>query len=112
MENKELEDKAFERVRNIIEPKEDKLTIIEELTKLQIEALLGELGSETIPEELTYIVVETTIARYRRYGAEGITDKRVDVITHKYVDDLFEPYRNIIARHAKTPTTNKIVRMI
>lgn len=104
---------ALARIQNVLNVDEDNLKLLTELTQIQTEMLMEKLGGIEVPENLIYIIVETTIARYRRVGAEGISDKRVDVITNKYTEDLFAPYDDIISHYSVKPDPNtKFVRLI
>lgn len=101
---------AQERANNVLNVEEQNMPLLTELTQIQAELLAEKLGKD-IPENLTFIIVETTIARYRKVGAEGMSTKKIDVISNTYSDDLFEPYEDIIARHSDK-TTHKKVRLI
>ena len=101
---------AQERANNVLNVEEQNMPLLTELTQIQAELLAEKLGKD-IPENLTFIVVETTIARYRKVGAEGMSTKKIDVISNTYSDDLFEPYEEIIARYSDK-TTHKKVRLI
>lgn len=101
---------AQERANNVLNVEEQNMSLLTELTQIQAELLAEKLGKD-IPENLTFIIVETTIARYRKVGAEGMSTKKIDVISNTYSDDLFEPYEEIIARYSDK-TTHKKVRLI
>lgn len=101
---------AQQRANNVLNVEEQNMSLLTELTQIQAELLAEKLGKD-IPENLTFIIVETTIARYRKVGAEGMSTKRIDVISNAYSDDLFEPYKEIIARYSDK-STNKRVRLI
>ena len=101
---------AQQRANNVLNVEEQNMSLLTELTQIQAELLAEKLGKD-IPENLTFIVVETTIARYRKVGAEGMSTKKIDVISNTYSDDLFEPYEEIIARYSDK-TTHKKVRLI
>lgn len=88
---------AVERIQSVLIAEETNLTLLTELAQLQTDMLSEKLGGADVPQSLTFIIVETTIARYRRVGAEGVSNKRVDVIQNKYSEDYFEPYKDIIA---------------
>lgn len=101
---------AQERANNVLNVEEQNMPLLTELTQIQVELLSEKLGKE-VPSNLIFIVVETTIARYRKVGAEGMSTKKVDVISNTYSDDLFKPYKDIIARYSDK-STNKRVRLI
>lgn len=102
--------RAQERANNVLNVEEQNMSLLTELTQIQAELLAEKLGKD-IPENLTFIIVETTIARYRKVGAEGMSTKKIDVISNTYSDDLFEPYEDIIARYSDK-TTHKKVRLV
>lgn len=102
---------ALERINNILDVDEDKLPLLSELTQIQADMLSEKLGGD-IPPALTFIVIETTISRYRRVGAEGMSDKKVDVIQHSYSEDLFHPYKEIIDKYSQGDSPKRIVRVI
>lgn len=102
--------KAKDRANNVLNVEDHNMPLLTELTQIQTELLAEKLGTE-IPENLIFIIVETTIARYRRVGAEGISTKKIDVISNTYSDELFEPYKEIIARYSDK-STHKKVRLI
>lgn len=106
---------AMQRIQNILDVEDEHLTLLKELTTIQSETLTERLGANAVPSKLLFIVVETTIARYRRVGAEGISDKNVDVIRNKYSENLFEPYEGIITDYVNKSGSvagKKIVRVI
>lgn len=93
---------AKARVQRITNAKEDKLIVLEEIIKLQSDALISKLGLDSVPNELEYIVVETSIARYNRLGSEGLKSEHIDVISQTFVEDLFAPYAETIASYKGT----------
>lgn len=90
---------ALTRIQNIIDVTEENFPLVQELAHLQADMLSQKLGTD-IPGALVFIIVETTIARYRRVGAEGMTAKNIDVIQNTYSEDLFKPYEDIILLYA------------
>ena len=86
-----------------IENKDDLLSY---LIENQIQALLVILGEEVLPESLTYIVVETTIARYNRLGSEGLKSEGIDVISQSFIEDLLSPYQSQLNAYSKTKNKN------
>lgn len=105
---------ALERIQNILIAEETNLTLLTELAQIQTDILSEKLGGAEVPQSLTFIIVETTIARYRRVGAEGLSSKQIDVISNKYSENLFEPYKDIIADYATKlgMKPKRIVRVI
>lgn len=54
------------------------------------------LGVSELPNELSFIVDELVVARYRRLGAEGIDTEKIDVLSTKYTADNLKPYYTIL----------------
>lgn len=71
----------------------DKIETIMELTEQRLGFLLGQT---VIPEELSYIVVEVTIARFNRIGSEGVSSHTVQGESLTWSDDDFKPYMDDI----------------
>lgn len=67
----------------------DRIETIMELTEQRLAFLLGQ---SIIPEELSYIVVEVTIARFNRIGSEGLSSHTVQGESLSWTDDDFKPY--------------------
>ncbi|MCD4839734.1 phage head-tail connector protein [Neobacillus sedimentimangrovi] len=49
-------------------------------------------GTETLPKELEFVVVECTIARYNRLGSEGLSQEQIDSIGSSYQSNIITPY--------------------
>ena len=108
----DIVERAVERANNILEVEEQNMSLLTELTQIQTELLSEKLGTE-VPKNLIFIVVETTIARYRKVGAEGMDSKGLDIISNDYSEDIFAPYSDIIAKYSvKDESSKKIVRLI
>lgn len=108
-------DIAMDRIQNLLNVEEEHLTLLRELTTIQAETLAEKVGETQVPMKLMFIVVETTVARFRRVGAEGMSDKNVDVIRNKYTDNLFEPFEGIISDYVRETggtSGKKIMRVI
>lgn len=71
------------------EAMQNKVEAIMGLTEQRLELLLGQ---PMIPDALTYIVVEVTIARFNRIGSEGTTSHSVQSENMTWSDDDFKPY--------------------
>lgn len=84
---------------NLVDTDKDKL--LETLISLKSRKLNAALGSETVPVELEYIVIELVINHYNRLGSEGITARSVEGISTNYADSAkeLEPYDAAIAKY-------------
>lgn len=71
----------------------DKLETIIGMTEQRLAFLLGQT---VIPTELSYIVIEVTIARFNRIGSEGVASHTVQGESLSWTDDDFKPYMDDI----------------
>lgn len=89
------------------EAMQDKVETIMELTEQRLMLMLGQT---IIPEALSYIVVEVTIARFNRIGSEGLSSHSVQNENMSWSDDDFKPYLNDIQTWLdaqEDPSTNR-----
>lgn len=68
------------------EANDDKLKAILNLTQSRLLVLLG---AQTVPEELSYILVEVAIKRFNRIGSEGVTSHSIEGESMTFTDDDF-----------------------
>ena len=60
------------------------------------------LGVTEFPAELTFVVDELVVARYRKIGAEGVREERIDVLSTKYNTDDLAPYKTVLDEYKAT----------
>lgn len=93
----------------------DKLETIIGMTEQRLAFLLG-IPVNGIPTELSYIVVEVTIARFNRIGSEGVSSHTVQGESLTWSDDDFKPYMDDIQEwlnaQGEVNTTRGRVRFI
>ena len=73
---------------------DDQLRIIISLTEERLRHLLG--GVESVPESLSYITVELSVARFNRIGSEGLSSHSVEGESMSWSEDDFTPYKDDI----------------
>lgn len=73
----------------------DRIETIIGMTEQRLAFLLG-IPVNGIPTELSYIVVEVTIARFNRIGSEGVSSHTVQGESLSWTDDDFKPYMDDI----------------
>lgn len=89
----------------------DKVEAIMEMTEQRLMLMLGQ---SSIPEALSFVVVEVTIARFNRIGSEGTSSHSVSNESMTWSDDDFKPYKSDIQAwlNAQEDTTQGKVRFI
>lgn len=81
---------------------EKQVNTIIKMVSYQLLFKLKTLVQETIfiPEELSFIIVDVTVARFNRIGAEGMQSESVEGYSASY-RDLFEEYQDDINQWAE-----------
>ena len=89
----------------------DKVEAIMEMTEQRLMLMLGQ---SSIPDALSFVVVEVTIARFNRIGSEGTSSHSVSNESMTWSDDDFKPYKSDIQTwlNAQEDTTQGKVRFI
>ncbi|MGI6168296.1 MAG: phage head-tail connector protein [Christensenellales bacterium] len=78
--------------------KDGLLNTIIKITKARLSVLIK---ADEVPEKLSYIVTEVTIARFNRIGSEGLKTHSVEGESMTWDDNDFAPYmRDIEAFNA------------
>lgn len=106
---------AAEEVKILIEgSNEEKLEVIERLTRLRLAAILG--GIDPIPEKLEYIVTDICIKRFNRIGNEGMSSYSQEGQSMTFPDSDFDEYQGeinaFLEEQAKTDENYGKVRFI
>ncbi|WP_305153530.1 phage head-tail connector protein [uncultured Dubosiella sp.] len=73
------------------EANDDQLKAILNLTQARLLVLLG---AQTVPEELSYILVEVAIKRFNRIGSEGVASHSIEGESMTFTDDDFAPFED------------------
>lgn len=75
------------------------------------------IGEATIPDELSFIIVEVALSKFTAFRAEGLNSKSQDGLSiSKFSPDDFDPYKSYIAlwlnANEKDDPMNATVRFI
>ena len=70
----------------------DRDALLTEIVRLSAMPVLLYIKQDNIPPELEWIVVELSVARYNRIGAEGFTEEKSDNIQNKYESNVLDKY--------------------
>lgn len=83
----------LEKIKRMLELSDDsKDPIINDIIEIMSQYVMSYCGIDEIPKQLEFIVVETSIIRYNRLGAEGLSSESIDVIKSDYVADIMSNY--------------------
>ncbi|MFC7364535.1 MULTISPECIES: phage head-tail connector protein [Bhargavaea] len=89
------------RVRTLLDIKDGlQDDALEEIVGSRIEHLKLELESDTVPEALSFIIVELAVRRFNRLGSEGMKGESVEGHSVNFygLEDEFKPYQRLIDR--------------
>ena len=69
---------------------------VETIMEMVEAQLLVRIGEEEVPYELSYIVINVSVARYNQIGDEGKSSMSIEGESASWLTDLFEPYEKDI----------------
>lgn len=81
--------------------------LLTEIVNIIEEKILSYMQVETIPNNLSWIVIEMAIARFNRIGSEGLTTESVDGKQSSYVEDELAQYKHYLNEYMRENTKNK-----
>ena len=76
--------------------------------------LLLLIGGTEVPNKLSYIVTEVSVARYNRIGSEGVSSHSVEGESMTFIEDDFAPYKTDIEAYLTSESggTKGVVRFL
>lgn len=86
---------SVKQLKGITDDQQDSL--INTLIDLTEQSLLAYLPSETteVPSNLEFIIIEVTVKRFNRLGAEGVKKKTLEGLTLEFSDTDFNEYLHL-----------------
>ena len=81
--------------------------LLTEIVNIIEEKILSYMQVKTIPNNLSWIVIEMAIARFNRIGSEGLTTESVDGKQNSYVEDELAQYKHYLNEYMRQNTKNK-----
>ena len=57
------------------------------------------LGIEELPSTLEFVAEDMAIIKYRKLGAEGIKQEKIDVLSTTYITNDLDPYKAILNQY-------------
>lgn len=82
--------------------------VLEQIEKNTIALFKAKTGSESIPNDLSFIIIEVMIKRYNRLGAEGMTSTTRTDLTTNFCSSDFDEYEDILKARFNTASENII----
>ena len=57
------------------------------------------LGMEELPTTLEFVAEDMAVMKYRKLGAEGVKQEKIDVLSTTYVVNDLDPYKAILNQY-------------
>ena len=57
------------------------------------------LGTEELPSNLEFVAEDMAVVKYRKLGAEGIKQEKIDVLSTTYITNDLDPYKAILNQY-------------
>lgn len=70
------------------------------------------LGIEELPTTLEFIAEDMAVMKYRKLGAEGVKQEKIDVLSTTYVTNDLNPFKDILNQYKDNSLGGKRLRML
>ena len=85
--------------------------LLNEIIEITEYKILNYINKKTLPDELEFILIELSIARFNRIGSEGFASESVDGKSVSYEDD-FEKYKHYLDDYLFRTGQNKGFKLL
>ena len=85
--------------------------LLNEIIEITEYKILNYINKKTLPDELEFILIELSIARFNRIGSEGFASESVDGKNISY-DDGFENYKTYLDDYISRNNKNKGFKLL
>ena len=70
------------------------------------------LGIEELPATLEFVAEDMAVMKYRKLGAEGVRQEKIDVLSTTYVTNDLNPFKDILNQYKDNSLGGKRLRML
>ena len=70
------------------------------------------LGIEELPTTLEFVAEDMAVMKYRKLGAEGVRQEKIDVLSTTYVTNDLNPFKDILNQYRDNSLGGKRLRML
>ncbi len=85
--------------------------IISTIVNITTQRLQVLLGTSEVPDKLSYIITEVSIARFNRVGSEGVSSHSVEGESLSFNDNDFEAYQDDIEAYRNAQENETVGRI-
>lgn len=70
------------------------------------------LGIDDLPSTLEFVAEDMAVMKYRKLGAEGVRQEKIDVLSTTYVTNDLNPFKDILNQYRDNSLGGKRLRML
>lgn len=70
------------------------------------------LGIDELPSTLEFVAEDMAVMKYRKLGAEGVRQEKIDVLSTTYVTNDLNPFKDILNQYKDNSLGGKRLRML
>ena len=70
------------------------------------------LGLDELPSTLEFVAEDMAVMKYRKLGAEGVRQEKIDVLSTTYVTNDLNPFKDILNQYKDNSLGGKRLRML
>ena len=70
------------------------------------------LGIDELPSTLEFVAEDMAVMKYRKLGAEGVRQEKIDVLSTTYVTNDLNPFKDILNQYKGNSLGGKRLRML
>lgn len=70
------------------------------------------LGIDELPSTLEFVAEDMAVIKYRKLGAEGVRQEKIDVLSTTYVTNDLNPFKDILNQYKDNSLGGKRLRML
>lgn len=70
------------------------------------------LGIDELPSTLEFVAEDMAVMKYRKLGAEGVRQEKIDVLSTTYVTNDLNPFKDILNQYRDNSLGGKRLRML
>lgn len=70
------------------------------------------LGIEELPTTLEFVAEDMAVMKYRKLGAEGVRQEKIDVLSTTYIINDLNPFKDILNQYKGDSLGGKRLRML
>lgn len=88
----------------------EEIALVDILIEQSTAKICAYINASLVPAELNFIIIELTIERYNKIGAEGLASESIEGIQYSYANTFdLEPYTTYLDRYVSKSSGFKFI---